>query len=98
MVARTFVFVGNCLGLLAWGVFGFQCWHWLRFGSWMPLELWQAWVWLGLPWPIPMNWLGIQEIIIWIFHSGLAISLLFIGGMLASAGHLYKIYKRKKAV
>jgi hypothetical protein len=49
MVARAFIFVGNCLGLLGWGVFGFQCWYWFRFGSWMPLELWEAWVWLGGP-------------------------------------------------
>jgi hypothetical protein len=47
----------------------------------MPLALWQGWVWLDWKWPITVEWVGVQKIIIWIFDCSLSFSLLVIGGL-----------------
>jgi len=69
VIGGAFGLVGGGLVLVGLGVFLVQCLGWLRYGLWVPVELWQAWAWLGWQWPIPVKWLGVQKIIIWIFEA-----------------------------
>jgi hypothetical protein len=55
-----------------------------RYGLWVPVQLWEAWVWLGWQWPISVEWLGVQKkMIIWVFEAPLSISLIVIGSIVA---------------
>jgi hypothetical protein len=80
------VFLGIGLVIFGLGVLGYQCLSWLRYGSWMPLELWRTWVWLGGQWPIVVEWLGIQKIIVWVFDTALSFDAIVIGIVLTLVG------------
>jgi hypothetical protein len=62
-VVLFFVFAAGHL-LLWLGVFGYQCFHWLKFGHWIPLTIADGLGWAGLH-VQSSGWLGLDEIIWW---------------------------------
>src|SRR5262249_25469729 len=73
LILIAFPLLGAGLVIFGLGVFGYQCFFWLQYGFWKPIELWRAWAWLGGQWPIPVGWVGLEKIIFWIFNTALSL-------------------------
>ena len=45
---------------------------------WFPLEVVDAWLWIGLPFPV-MKWVGLQKIMVWLLTMPLSVTLFIFG-------------------
>jgi hypothetical protein len=63
----------------------YQCTFWLRHGFWTPVELKDAWLWIGGPYPA-LRWQGIQKIVLWILSLPFSIVAIVAGIPIAISG------------
>jgi hypothetical protein len=89
-VAETFAYSVLGLSVLgALGIFGWQCYTWLRFRHWVSLSALTALQWFEVPWALwPRDWLGLHAVLSW---APLALVLPILGvAVVVGAGVLFE--------
>jgi hypothetical protein len=76
---------GVCAIICGVGVFAYQCVFWLHYGFWTPVELQDAWLWIGGPYPA-FRWQGIQKIVLWILSLPFSLVAIVAGIPIAISG------------
>ncbi|MFP8833016.1 hypothetical protein ACLIJR_01965 [Hydrogenophaga sp. XSHU_21] len=68
-----------CLACALWffGLLGYQCWHWLAYGQWLPIPTSIAFEYLQIdltPVYAPESWFGLARVCRWLLDLPLSVT------------------------
>lgn len=79
---------GGFLCVYAVGIFGYQCFLWLKNGYWTSFEMRMIWNWIGESEQIN-GWRGVQKILSLLLDCPMSVGLFIIGIIIAIIGTMY---------